>query len=65
MFAGTIPGQIVQLGKLQLLDLSNNKLTGPMPVDLANFTGMIQEQSTGLIIFILGADSAGLEESGV
>ncbi|XP_066351230.1 receptor-like protein EIX2 [Miscanthus floridulus] len=50
MFAGAIPGQIVQLRKLQLLDLSNNKLTSPMPVDFANFTGMTQEQSTGVII---------------
>lgn len=50
MFAGTIPSQIVQLGKLQLLDLSNNKLAGPVSVDFENFTGMTQEQSSGVII---------------
>ncbi|XP_062200460.1 LRR receptor-like serine/threonine-protein kinase FLS2 [Phragmites australis] len=44
MFDGTIPKQVLQFRQLQLLDLSNNKLTGPIPVDFANFTGMTQGQ---------------------
>jgi hypothetical protein len=44
IFDGIIPHQILQFGLLRLLDLSKNRLTGPIPVDFTNFTGMIQEK---------------------
>ncbi|XP_037416840.1 MDIS1-interacting receptor like kinase 2-like [Triticum dicoccoides] len=44
MFDGIIPHQILQFRKLQVLDLSKNKLTGPIPDDFRNFTGMVHEQ---------------------
>ncbi|KAM0920186.1 hypothetical protein ACQ4PT_007704 [Festuca glaucescens] len=40
----TEQGEILQFRQLQLLDLSKNRLTGPIPDDFTNFTGMIQEQ---------------------
>jgi hypothetical protein len=44
MFEGIIPLQILHFQKLQLLDLSKNKFTGPIPNDFTNFTGMAHEQ---------------------
>src|SRR4051812_16904247 len=44
MFDGIIPHQILQFRKLHVLDLSENKLTGPVPADFTNFTGMSKEQ---------------------
>ena len=44
MFDGIIPHEILQFRQLQVLDLSKNKLTGPIPDDFTNFTGMAQEQ---------------------
>lgn len=46
MFDGAIPHEIVQFRFLQLLDLSKNKLAGPLPNDFANFTAMTREQKT-------------------
>uniref|UniRef100_R7W4H7 Putative LRR receptor-like serine/threonine-protein kinase n=1 Tax=Aegilops tauschii TaxID=37682 RepID=R7W4H7_AEGTA len=43
-FEGAIPLQILHFHKLQLLDLTKNKLTGPVPDDFTNFTGMAHEQ---------------------
>ncbi|XP_047056484.1 probable leucine-rich repeat receptor-like protein kinase At1g35710 [Lolium rigidum] len=40
IFDGIIPHQILQFRQLQVLDLSKNKLTGPVPDDFTNFTGM-------------------------
>nr|CDM85557.1 unnamed protein product [Triticum aestivum] len=44
MFDGIIPQEILQFRLLQILDLSKNKLIGPVPDDFRNFTGMAEEQ---------------------
>lgn len=51
MFSGIIPQQIFQFTQLQLLDLSHNKLVGPIPADFANFSGMTQQQEHGEIVY--------------
>ncbi|VAH83260.1 unnamed protein product [Triticum turgidum subsp. durum] len=43
MFDVVIPHQILQFRQLQVLDLSKNKLVGPIPSDFMNFTGMTQK----------------------
>ena len=40
MFDGNIPPQLAQLTALQVLDLSDNKLSGSIPRSFGNFTGM-------------------------
>ena len=44
MFDDIIPHEVFQFQQLRLLDLSKNKLKGPIPDDFTNFTGMAQEQ---------------------
>ncbi|XP_047070181.1 LRR receptor-like serine/threonine-protein kinase FLS2 [Lolium rigidum] len=46
IFDGIIPHQIFHFRQLQLLDLSKNRLTGPIADNFTNFTGMIQQQET-------------------
>jgi hypothetical protein len=51
MFDGIIPRQILEFQDLQVLDLSKNKLTGPIPNDFTNFTGMVHKQENIDIIY--------------
>ncbi|KAL1802634.1 hypothetical protein ACET3Z_031281 [Daucus carota] len=45
-FFGVIPAKLSTLSSLQVLDLANNNLTGPIPTSFGNFTAMEEERKT-------------------